>query len=403
MKILQLYYKIPFPQHDGGAISQYNSSLGLLDCGVDLRILAMDQSQSNGDPEMIPEEFLARTRLKSIRIDNRIRPIGAIAQLFSRNTYFVERFRSEEFGAMLKEILLAETFDVIQLEHLYLCLYLPLIRAHSKAQVVLRPQNVEHQIWQRYGRGTGNPLKRWYLESETRKLRAFEINASQHVDGVMPLSDRDADWFRKVAPAIPVHVIPIGMELSSFSPSQPFNGTPSVYHLGSMDWMPNIEGLTWFVKEVVPVLKKQYPTLRLYLAGKKMPGWFFAQADDQLFVEGMVPDASLYQHDKAIMVVPLWSGSGIRVKIIEGMAMGKAIVSTSVGAEGLPVEDGRHLLLADSSEAFVAQIGRCLESESLCRALGTEARKLAEEKFDFRMTGSAMMTFFAQIVQNKTT
>lgn len=402
MKILQLYYKIPFPQHDGGAISQYNSSLGLLDCGVDLRILAMDQCQSNGDTGMIPEEFMAKTRFQCIRIDNRVKPIGAIAHLFSRNTYFAERFRSEEFGASLREILLNETFDVIQLEHLYLCLYLPLIRAHSRALVVLRPQNVEHKIWQRYGQGTGNLLKKWYLESETRKLRIFEIKAAQHVDGVMPLSPNDADWFRKVAPGLPVHVIPIGMDIRGFSPSQPSGGFPVVYHLGSMDWMPNVEGLTWFVKEVVPRLKKQYPTIRICLAGKKMPGWFFTQADDQLFVEGMVPDASLFQQDKTIMVVPLRSGSGIRVKIIEGMAMGKAIVSTSIGAEGLPVEDGRHLLLADSPDAFVAQIGRCLESESLCRTLGAAARKLAEEQFDFKMTGGAMMTFFAQIVQNKT-
>jgi polysaccharide biosynthesis protein PslH len=402
MKVLQLYYKMPFPQYDGGAISLYNSSLGLLSQGVELRVLAMNQYGSGCDLALIPEGFRHSTGFRAVEIDNRVKPLAAFRGLIRGTTYFAGRFRSTSFSEVLISILKENTFDIIQLEHLYLCLYLPEIRKHSAARVVLRPQNIEHQIWDRYYRGIKNPAKRGWLRLETEKLKRFETGAAQAVDAIIALSSKDADWFRDHAPGTPVTDVPIGVDLERFAENtiQANQGeTPLFYHLGSMDWRPNVEGLEWFIREVMPLLKVRFPLIRIHLAGKHMPRWFFEQADENLLVEGMVPDAFDFQQDKAVMLVPLLSGSGIRVKIIEGMAMGKAIISTTIGAEGLPLEDGRNILIADTPERFVAQITRCLEEEGLCRKLGSSARELAMERFDLKQTGKAMAAFYhARIV-----
>ncbi len=403
MQVLQLYYKIPFPLHDGGAISQYGSTLGLLSRSVSVDVLAMNQQRSLVDPALVPASFREDTSLQVVDVDNTIRITGALWHLITHQSYFAGRFQSAEFSQKLQSLLAEKRYDVIVLEHLYLCRYLPLLRRLSNARIVLRPQNVEHRIWERFVANQRNPFQRAYLSVETMKLKAFEIAMARQVDAIMPLSPKDAEWFQQVSPDVPVSVVPIGLDISRF-PVEPGGSTsqPVVYHLGSMDWMPNTEGLMWFVREVLPLITARHPDIRITLAGKKMPEWFFARAGKNLEVSGMVPDARAFESGKEIMVVPLLSGSGTRVKIIEGMATGKAIVSTSVGAEGLGVTDGIHLLLADTPESFAGKVSECIASPELRKRLGIAARQLAEEKFCYHKTGELMATFLHTVTQRDT-
>lgn len=397
MKILQLFYKVPFPMLDGGSTSIYHSALSLLSTGADLTILAMDQQSSPGNRKLIPDDFMQRTRFRTVSVDNRVKPFGAFINLFSHQSYFTERFSSGVFERELVETLTNNTFDVIQLEHLYLGRYISLIRKHSKAKVVLRAQNVEHLIWEYYGSGIRNPFLRRYIALATRRLKKFEIVTAISVDGVIALSERDRSWFLGIAPGVPAEAIPIGMDFSRFAgidPELQFKRFPVFYHLGSMDWKPNAEGIRWFVDEVLPVILPKHPDLVIRLAGKKMPEWLYRKGSKNLIIDGQVDDAVQYQEDKAILLVPLLSGSGIRVKILEAMAMGKAIISTSRGAEGLPVSHGEHLLIADSPHAFAEQMERCMVSEGLCRNLGVAARNLAREKFSLEKTGEATIAFY---------
>lgn len=402
MKILQLYNKMPFPPHDGGAISSYNSTMGLLENGAGVTVLAMDQYGSGFREDWVPADFKEKTSLQVVGVDNRVKPLAALSTLPARQSYFVKRFRSGTFARRLAQLLSANHFDIILLEHLYLGVYLPWIREHSSAKVVLRPQNVEHRIWERLAHGTKNPLRKRYLTHETKKLAAFETATARTVDGIIALSEEDAVWFSTAAPDTSVCVVPIGFDLSAF-PSQPATSStdqkqPSIYHLGSMNWMPNAEGVDWFLKEVLPRLTALHPNVSIHLAGKHMPDRFMQLNSHNLEIKGQVPDALHYQRDKEIMMVPLLSGSGIRVKIIEGMALGKAIVTTTLGAEGLPVEHGKHLLMADTPEAFAEALSQCIGSKELRSALGSSARALAEQVFDVRQTGRAMLEFLQQVV-----
>ncbi|HRZ43014.1 MAG TPA: glycosyltransferase family 4 protein [Bacteroidales bacterium] len=400
MKVLQISYKVPFPLTDGGAVSVYHCSLGLLSNGAGLTVLAADQATSPGDLAKAPENWLQATSFTSVPVDNRVKTAGALINLFTGRSYFSARFYSSALDRTISEMLQQQEYDIIQLEHLYLCEYLPVIRKHSSARVILRAQNIEHRIWARYLTSVRNPLAKWYLKIQTRRLEAFERKSAGLVDGIIALSEQDLEWFKSSCPGIPVRAIPIGMDIPDNENSvslSPGNEVPVFYHLGSMDWRPNDEGLRWFIREILPAITRNYPEFRMRMAGKKMPPWYFQQQSAHLGIDGQIEDAAAYQSDKDVLIVPLLSGSGIRVKILEAMALGKAVISTSRGAEGLPVKHRHDILIADTPEEFVRCAGECISTPSLCKTLGNEARETVRKHFGIPATGEAMKAFYVSL------
>ncbi len=403
MKILQLYYKMPFPVQDGGAFSIYAASRGILKSGHDLRILAMNLLRSPGTPDGMPEDFRKTTRFEAVIVDNRLNPLRAFGDILTKRSFFAGRFYSEVFANRLSEVLKKEQFDVIQLEHLYLCSYLDVIRSYSDAKVVLRAQNVENRIWKEYSRRLSDPFLRTYLSFEIRKLEEFEIRMASKVDGIMAISETDAKYFRLFS-SKSIAAIPPAVDLTKDSTTDedlPFRDFPVVYHLGSMDWRPNRQGLKWFIRKVLPLVQRECSDLRFCLAGRNMPAWFRRKAGSHFEVRGLVPDAAEFQSDKAIMIVPLLSGSGIRIKILEGMALGKTIISTSVGAVDIKAVDGKSIFLADTPEEFAACICRCASSPGLCRSVGKEARKVAETHYSLESISRQMASFYDSLVLMK--
>jgi polysaccharide biosynthesis protein PslH len=401
MKVLQLYYKMPFPMHDGGACSVYSASLSILSQDIDLRILAMNTLKTPGNADLIPGDFVRKTGLESVNVDNRIKPIRAAKSIFGTGSYFAGRFWSAAFRDRLIEILKKERFDIIQMEHLYLCQYLADIRKVSGTKVVLRAQNIENRIWHDYTRRMQNPFLRGYLEMESRKLEQFELQMAAKVDGIIALTATDAEYFRSTAGGKAVDSIPVGVDLSRLAGidmDKQYLDFPVIYHLGSMDWRPNIQGLDWFVENVLPVVARNMPGIRICIAGRNMPGRFLRNRARNLVVEGVVDDALKYQEDKAILVVPLLSGSGIRVKILEAMALGKTVISTSVGAAGIHAVHNESILVADNPEEFAAQICRCAASEPLCRKIGRNAREAATKHYGTAETGMQMKRFYQKLL-----
>lgn len=401
MKVLQLYHKVPFPPHDGGGCSLYAASLGLLTAGASLRILAMNPTRATADKEIVPNDFARKTKFEMVAVDNRITATASCRSLLTRSSLFANRFSSMAFGERLREILLQERFDIIQLEHLYLCHFLGLIRQHSGAKVVLRAQNVEHRVWHGYCGHLKNPFLKQYLSLESYKLMLFERQRAFCTDGIIALSEEDADWFRGFCNIGKVTCIPAGVlnmpETSMIY--QEMNGHPPiVYHLGSMDWRPNIQGMKWFVREVLPLVRSVKPDLKIFIAGRNMPAWFHRRQSENLLVEGDVDDANTFIRDKQILIVPLLSGSGIRVKIQEAMSHGKAVISTTIGASGIGATPEEEILLADTPENFARQLCRCADNPKLCHSIGGKARKLSGRNFSISSTGEKMVEFYEMIM-----
>lgn len=397
MKVLQICNKPPYPSVDGGTMAMNSITQGLLREGCEVKVLAVESDKHPADKSKMPAEYLNVTRFESEYIDLGIKPLPAAVAMLCGESYHVKRFLSDGFAARLRAILEQEEFDVVHLESLFMTPYVPLIRRLSKAKVVLRSHNVEHAIWQRVAASTPHGFKRWYLKHLSLTLRAYELEHVNDYDGVVCITRDDAEYFKANGCRRPLAVIPFGVEPEEVANVDVEPG--SLFHIGAMDWMPNRESIAWLLDEVWPVVHREVPQARLYLAGRKMPQkWMTAQIDG-VSVVGEVPDAGYFIAGKQINVVPLLSGSGIRVKIIEAMSMGKAVVTTTVGARGIEYTNGVNLLIADTPAQFATQIKRLVEDQDYCRSVGEAAARLVAEQYDVSKLTGRLLHFYAKMME----
>ena len=396
MKILLLCNKPPYPASEGGPMAMNSIVTGLLEAGHQVKILAVNSEKYNVKESDIPEEYKQMTGIELIDVDLTVKPMNAFLNLFTRKSYHVERFISEEFQARLTEVLEKEQFDVVQLEMLYMAPYVATIREHSKAMIVLRAHNVEHKIWERITKETKSPFKRWYINHLAKTLKEYELNALETVDGVAAITRKDAALFRKYC-SKPVIDIPYGVYPEEFTPKYEIEGKPKFYHIGSMNWMPNEEGIRWFIDEVLPKTVEKDPNFVYHLAGRNMPEWLTTLNDPHVDVVGEVPDAKAFVADHDVAIVPLLSGSGIRIKIIESMALGKTVITTRVGAEGILYDEEVNIIIAENKAKMVEAIRSIYENPEIAVRIGQAARKLVEETYDNRKIIARLLMFYEQI------
>jgi len=322
-------------------------------------------------------------RVDRVRVDNRIRPLAAFRNLFSRSSYHIDRFVSHAFEARLRSLLQEQEYDVIQLETLYLAPYIGTIRQYSKAVVCMRAHNVEQEIWQRITNNTGVGPKRWYLQHLTSKLARFEDQQLKHYDLLAAITLRDLKAYRNAGFTGKGVTIPIGLDVSQYCPDwSSYDGQLSLSFIGSLDWMPNLEGLNWLLQDIWPTLIEDYPDLRLQVAGRNTPDWLLQAAFPCVAVVGEVPDACTFINQHSIMLVPLLSGSGMRAKILEGMALGKVVLTTRIGLEGIAAKDRVEVLVADSLAEFKAQLRFARQHPQELKKIGQQARRLVEQHYD---------------------
>src|SRR6478735_4344344 len=373
LKILQIANRIPFPLTDGGNIATYNVTRFLSTFGHKVTLATLNTLKHYQDPAVLS----AICKVKAVEHDTSITPWGLALSLVQKMPYNVKRFWSDEFETMLADLLQEETYDVIQMEGIYLALYSDVVRHYSKAPLILRSHNIEHEIWQRMSEHDTNPLKRWYYGMLTRKIKAFEEKHLHDFDAIVAITDRDAEYYRKHQYKGQLVTINAGVDLHKFIPAKTEPEPATLCFLAGMEWLPNQQGLDWFLAEVWPLLKKQYPTLSLHIAGKAMPAHYFKLQLPDVKVHGMVSDAVDYLRKYEIFIVPLLSGGGMRLKIVEGLALGKCIVSTSVGAEGVAYQNGKDILIADSPKEWIDAVGKVMSQSDLSSSIGREAIVLA--------------------------
>ncbi len=392
MKVLQLCNKPPFPPVDGGTLAMNSITQGLLAAGCEVKVLAMSTDKHPVLEDRIPDSYRKATRFESVYVDLSIHPLDAAFALLCADSYHVRRFVSKAFAARLAQLLSEEQFDIIHLESIFLAPYVPIVRSHSKAPLFLRAHNVEHQIWRRMAQGERNPFKRWYIKHLALTLGAYEREHVNDFDGVICITDIDADYFRSQGCRKSIVTIPFAINPAppASQPEEP----NTLFHLGSMDWLPNQEGVRWFLDKVWPLVHSRMPSLTLHLAGRRMPDDLLSLQLPGVHMVGEVPDAMQFIASKQINVVPLLSGSGIRVKIVEAMAAGKAVVTTTCGAQGIPYVDGQHLLIADTPEQFAAQIERCVADPSMRLLLGTNARRLVADTYSTELLTRKLIAFY---------
>ena len=397
MRILQVCLKPPYPKVDGGcaAIAAMTESLLLADHEV--KVLCMSTHKHPFDASKVPADIIRKTEMKAVEMDTRIKPLDAFLNLFSGSSYNIERFFSKDFEKRLKEILQKDEFDIIHLESIFCTPYLEVMRAHSKAKIVVRAHNIEFRIWEQLTKQEANPLKKWYLNLLTSRLKKYEVAVLKKADGMVAITKDDADGLKQLGINIPMKIVPIGMNVTQIEAKLLHSDNTHLYHLGAMDWLPNVEGIHWFAQDIWPKITTEFPDVKCSLAGREMPASLLSYSSGNLKIQGEVSSVSEFISDKNVAVIPLLSGSGLRVKIVEALAYWKVVITTSLGATGIPYENGKNILIANSPDEFVKQIRLLKENPELVTSIGKEARKLAEREFDLNNLSSKLTYFYANL------
>lgn len=405
MQILILCSKFPYPLKDGGAIATYNLMSGLSHAGHDINLLTFNTKKHYFKPGNFPKDKTPSLNIHTIYADTSPKVFSALKNfLFSTKPYIQKRFGNIRFREKLANLIQNNTFDIIQIEGLYLLQYIPFIRAKSTAQISYRAHNIEHEIWSNLSKSESNIFLKVYLRNLSKRIKKYEQTIINQYDLLIPISNDDARFFKKSGNHKPVHVSPVGFESPTHENLPDNENNNHIYFIGSLDWIPNREAIVWFIENCWYELKKQHPNIKLYIAGRNAPDNFKKKIKyTDVIYKGEVDDVYDFIKDKKIMIIPLLSGSGMRVKIIEAFMQGKAVVSTKLGAMGTKSIDNKHILIAETANEFVKKIGLLLQNETMHQKIINNARDLVSENFDiFEISKSLAQFYSKQIVTSQT-
>ena len=381
MKILWVNPNFLHPTTKGGQIR----TLEMLKClhrGHEIDYAAFENP---AQPEGVARstEYCARAYPFHLHVPDKRSPafLPQLASgLFHPVPLAVSRFTSAEMSAFLQRQIAERHYDLIVCDFLAVADNFPALNG-----VLLFQHNVETLIWRRRVEQASDPLRRWYLGLQARRMFNYEGRACRQAAFVVAVSQSDEQWMRANFGATRTGSVPTGVDTARFA--KPASSTPrdGLVFVGSMDWMPNVDGVLWFAREVLPRIRARLPGCRLTIAGRDPDPALQALASSVpgIIVTGTVPDIRPYLWDAAVCIVPLRVGGGTRLKIFEAMAAGVPVVSTAIGAEGLPVTGGRNILIAGDPEDFAAACWRLLQDHAAADALARDALHLVTGSFSW--------------------
>lgn len=293
------------------------------------------------------------------------------AGLFSPLPWTIASYRSDQMRRLLEELLAGEDYDVVVADFLTMIPNIPAAAGVPRAHF---SHNIEAMIWERSAANEHDPVKRLVFRREGTRTARFERGAAREFDAVIAVSKRDAAYFREVYGARRAEAIPTGVDTAYFTPSAEEPEPGRIVFLGSMDWMPNIDAVRWFASDILPLVREQAPGAALSIVGRNPSPAVRALAGPAIEVTGTVPDTRPHVARAACAVVPIRVGGGTRIKIYELMSAGAAVVSTTIGAEGLEYRDGENILIADEPAAFAEAVAGVLSGDGRRREIGAAAR-----------------------------
>jgi len=397
LKVLIIGSRIPWPLNDGGAIATYNLLTGLSELGVEVHYMSLNTKKHFVDEATITKEFSFLKAIKPFTIDTKVSPIKALLNVFQTSSYNIDRFTSLEFRDTIQAYIDENNFDLIHFEGLFVSQYIDLIKTNIPA--LLRQHNIEFHIWKTLANTTQFVPKKIYLNFLANRLEKFEKRIIQKFDAIVSITEEDNHFISSQNFKGLQCSIPAGIEIKENKLGN--IDYHSIYHIGSMEWMPNQEAMAWFHNGIWPIVTSKNKDVKFYMAGKNMAESYNAWNTDHFIVAGEVKDQETFKSDKSILVVPLKSGSGIRIKTIEAMLAKKAIVTTSQGALGLPIKHLEHCLIADNDEQFAQAIITLTEDIDLRNKIADNSYHLALQNFSNQAVSKHWEEFYLKLIHDK--
>jgi len=384
-RALVLTTRLPWPLDDGGHIGNYQT-LWSLSRQYDTTLLSFVPRSEVAAPA---PDGLAALGIRLVRVAHRPppMPVALLQGLFGRWPYTLARYRSAEFDAALRRLVAEVRPAFAFINALHLTTYLD---ALGGVPAVLRAHNLEHLWLARYAARLKNPLARLYARDQARRIERIEAERCSRCRLVLAIRDEEAAVLRILAPRTRVETVPLGIDMDRYRPRAP-ESPPVVALVGSWEWAPNVDGARAFLARGWPRVRARVPAARLQLVGKRIApefGEFARRAGAD--VVGYVDDMSVVFAHASALVVPLWMGSGVRVKIVEALAARLPVVTTSMGAEGLGLADGVHATFAETPEALGDSVSEMLEQPGRAQALADAGRAHVRERYSLTSVARRM-------------
>lgn len=397
MRVLQICKKPPLPARDGEALAILNLTKLLVAQKAKVTLLAIVTPKHNNTISQLQKPLIKNVDYQQCFVNTNFSLTGLVSTFFKNKSYALQRFYCKKFEALIIETLTAYKFDIVQLEGLYLTPYLSAIKKHSKAKIVLRAHNVEHQLWLKLAENTSNFFRRILYKRNAHELEKAEIKSIISLDAIVSISTADQKYFQQHKNPKPVLNLPFGIDVNNYN-IQKKTSPKTIAFIGSLDWLPNLEGLHWFINEVFPVVLKQFSEVKFFVAGRNLKDAQQFQQNKSVHIIGEVEDAKAFIATHPVFVVPLLSGSGMRIKIIEAMALKRAVVSTKLGAAGINFTNNKDIAIADSATNFANTIINLLRSHSDAINMGENAYELVADQYNNDILADKLIQFYNSLL-----
>jgi polysaccharide biosynthesis protein PslH len=400
MKLLILAPSLPLPPTDGGKIRVLNL-LRRAATEFDVTVLALQTEATDDEAaaELRDEGITTILVPRSPARVPRLTPRAAVRAVARGVPLAASKYYLRPYRRALVELLESTPFDLVHFEMVHMAQYLPAVRRFTNAPVLLSTQNVDSDVWRRATDHQPSWLRRKAFGWQADVFERTERREGPKFDGLTAASDRDAEMYRALVPGVPVEAIDNGVDLAGYTP-QPDDEEPATFvYTGSYDWLPNADAVAYFCREVWGRIREALPEAQFFAVGKaptdEMQSY---HGRDGITITGRVPEVQPFIARASVYVVPLRIGGGTRLKILEAMGMGKAIVSSSIGCEALDIKPGRDLCVADGPDAFATTAIELAADAARRRELGAAGRQRVEERYGWEAIGARMNAFYRTLV-----
>lgn len=407
-RILFLTPQLPYPPRQGTQIRNFHLLRAAASAhSVDLLSFAREGEALGGDSPL--RELCGRVEL--LPAPRRIKGDRLRLLLTSPEPDMAHRLPSQDFAATLRAMLEGDRYAAIQVAGIEMAGYIPVARAVvPRTPIVFDDHNAEYLLQARAAAVDARHLASWpraaYSLVQWLKLKRYEARVCATANAVLAVSEADATALRSLGVAARIRVVPNGVDTDYYRPNPdsrsaaPLPPNPAtLLFTGTMDYRPNVDAMGWFVSAVLPAVAARKPEIRLLIVGRSPAPWVRALASrhDNVMVTGPVEDVRPYFRQSALFIVPIRVGGGSRLKILEALAMGLPVVSTSMGAEGIDLVDGQEIMLADGAEGFAAAILQLLDDPSLRDRMAPAGRRAAQERFDWSRVAPRLLEAYREV------